>query len=267
VISIVGEVAGAEPLSEWFTTRRLFGERVVVTRPLAQADDLRARLSELGAEVLVQPAIEICPVADWGSVDAALARLPEFDWLVFSSANGVRYLLDRLLERDDVRRLAGVKLAAIGPATAEELGRYHLRVELIPDEFRAEGLAAALAEKVAGRRVLLARASRGRELLAEELVKAGATVEQVVVYESRDVATPDPAVVAALTGGDRPWVTVTSSAIARSLAALFGQDLHRARLASISPVTSQTLRELGYTIAAEATVYTTTGLVDAILAG
>jgi uroporphyrinogen III methyltransferase/synthase len=267
VISIVGEVAGAEPLSEWFTARQLFGERVIVTRPLGQAEDLRARLADLGADVLVQPAIEIGPVADWGAVDAALARLSEFDWLVFSSANGVRYLLDRLLERDDVRRLAGVKLAAIGPATADELARYHLHAELIPGEFRAEGLAAALAERVAGRRVLLARASRGRELLAEELAKAGATVEQVVVYESRDVAAPDPAVVAALSRRDRPWMTVTSSAIARSLARLFGQDLHHARLASISPVTSQTLRELGYTVAAEAAVYTTTGLVDAILAG
>jgi uroporphyrinogen III methyltransferase/synthase len=267
VISIVGDVAGAGPLSEWFTARPLFGKRVIVTRPIAQADDLRARLSELGADVLVQPAIEIHAVTDWGPVDAAIARLSEIDWLVFSSANGVRYLLDRLLDRDDVRRLAGVKLAAIGPATAEELARYRLRAELVPDEYRAEGLATALADKVAGRRVLLARASRGRELLAEELAKAGASVEQVVVYESRDVQTPDPAVAAALAGGDRPWITVTSSAIARSLAALFGQDLHRARLASISPVTSQTLRELGFEVAAEATVYTTAGLVDAILAG
>ncbi|HVU87894.1 MAG TPA: uroporphyrinogen-III C-methyltransferase [Pirellulales bacterium] len=267
VITIVGDVAGTEPLSDWFTARPLFGERAIVTRPRAQADDLCARLSELGADVLVQPAIEIRPLTNWGTVDAALARLSEFDWLVFSSANGVRYLLDRLLERDDARRLAGVKLAAIGPATAEELARYRLRAELVPGEYRAEGLAAALAEKVAGRRVLLARASRGRELLAEELRQAGATVEQVVVYESRDVTTADPAVAAALGTGSRPWVTVTSSAIARSLAALFGQNLHRARLASISPVTSQTLRELGYQVAAEAAVYTTSGLVDAILAG
>ena len=116
--------------------------------------------------------------------------------------------------------------------------------------------------------MLLARASRGREVLAEELRTAGATVEQVVVYESRDVAHARPH------RGRGPdlrgaiaWVTVTSSAIARSLAAMFGPNLKQARLASISPVTSETLRELGYEMAAEATEYTTDGLIDAILSG
>ncbi len=267
MITIVGDVAGAEPLAQWFTDRPLFGQRIVVTRPREQADDLCARLAELGADVLLQPAIEIGPVADPRPIDAVLDRLGEFQWLVFSSANGVRSLLDRLLERDDVRRLAGVRLAAIGPATADELRRYALRAELVPEEFRAEGLAAALKGRVRGERVLLARASRGRELLADELRAAGALVEQVVVYESRDVSGPDPAVAEALAAGRVTWVTVTSSAIARSLAALFGPQLKRARLASISPVTSETLRQAGYDVAAEAAEYTTAGLIAAILAG
>jgi len=267
VISVVGEVVASAPLTDWFMSRPLFGQRVIVTRPVDQAESLCARLAELGADVLVQPAIEIAPPADWTAVDAALARIREFQWLVFSSANGVRYLLDRLLERGDVRQLAGVRLAAIGPATAAELSRYHLRAELVPGEYRAEELAAALAQRAAGQRVLLARASRGREVLAEQLRAAGATVEQVVVYESRDVARVDPAVATALASGSPLWVTVTSSAIARSLAALFGPALKHARLVSISPITTQTLRELGYEVAAEARQYTTDGVIEAILHG
>ena len=267
VITIVGTAAAAEPVAEWFTARPLFGVRIVVTRPADQSDSLRSRLEELGAEVLVQPAIEIRPPADWTAVDEAIARLAEYRWLVFSSANGVRFLLDRLLEAADVRRLGGIRLAAIGPATAAELARYALRADLVPDEFRAEGLAAALAKEVPGQRVLLARASRGREVLAEQLRACGATVDQVTVYESRDVAEADADVAEALGAGTVDWVTVTSSAIARSLAAMFGPTLHRAKLASISPLTSQTLRELGYQVAAEATGYTSDGLVESILAG
>jgi uroporphyrinogen III methyltransferase/synthase len=216
---------------------------------------------------LWQPAIEIGPPDDWTSVDAALGRLEGFHWLVFSSANGVRYLLDRLLaDGADLRRLADIQLAAIGPGTAEELARYHLKADLVPDEFRAESLAAALVPNARGLRFLLARASRGREILAEELTVAGGIVEQVVVYTSRDVERADPEITAALTAGRIDWVTVTSSAIARSLVKLFGDDLRNSKLVSISPVTSATLRELGHEPAAEAREYTMGGMVDAILA-
>ena len=161
-----------------------------------------------------------------------------------------------------------MKLAAIGPATAEELRRYHLEADLVPGEYRAE----ALAEELAGRcgsgkpRFLLARASRGREVLAERLTAAGGQVEQVVVYSSTDVERSEEDVAAAMSAGRIDWVTVTSSAIARSLVALFGEQLRNAKLASISPVTSETLRQLGYEPAAEAREYTTEGLVAAILA-
>lgn len=266
-IAIVGAVAGLEPVADWFTNRALFGQRIVITRPAHQNDALRTQLSELGAEVLVQPAIEIAPPPDLAPLDAALARLADYEWLVFSSANGVRFLLDRLLAMADVRRLGQTRLAAIGPATAEELARYSLRADLVPGEYRAEGLAAELTAHVAGKKVLLARASRGREVLAEQLRAAGATVEQVVVYESRDTSRPHAEVAAALAGNRIDWVTVTSSAIARSLARLFGPDLRRAKLASISPITSGTLRELGYEVAAEAREYTTAGLIAAILRG
>lgn len=266
VVIVVGDVVRAAPVTNWFTSRRLFGARVLVTRPAGQTAALREPLEELGAEVIEQPAIEIADPDDWGPVDAALARLDQFDWLVFSSANGVRATLDRLCSDErDLRGLGRIRLAAIGPGTAEELSRYHLHPDILPEEFRAESLAESLAAQAAGRRFLLARASRGREILAEQLRAAGGRVEQIVVYGSRDVPAAAPEVTARLVRGGIDWVTVTSSAIARSLARLFGEDLRKAKLVSISPITSATLRECGYEPAAEAVEYTMPGVVQAIL--
>jgi uroporphyrinogen III methyltransferase/synthase len=264
---IVGQVAAAATVHDWFSERPLFGRRVLVTRAAHQAPELVKMLSERGAGVINQPAIEIGPPDDWGPVDAALNRLDQFDWLVFSSANGVRSFLDRLLTGRDLRALGSIKLAAIGPGSAEELARYHLRADIVPEEYRAESLAGALVgEASAGRRFLLVRASRGREVLAEQLRAAGGQVEQVVVYTNRDVATADPQVAELLSAGKIDWITVTSSAIARSLVKLFGDELRRARLVSISPITTATLAELGHNVAAEAQQYTMAGVVAALLA-
>jgi uroporphyrinogen III methyltransferase/synthase len=266
-IVVIGEVTAPAAVHDWFSSRLLFGQRVLITRAVEQAEALASRLSELGAACLLQPAIEIGMVANWAPVDAALARLDEFHWLVFSSANGVRFLLDRLLACGaDLRRLAGIQLAVIGPGTAEEFARYHLKADLQPDEYRAESLAAALAGQARGQRFLLARASRGREVLAEELVAAGGIVEQVVVYSSRDIEQADEGIAAALSAGQIDWITVTSSAIARSLVRMFGDNLRKSKLASISPLTSEVLRQLGHEPAAEARDYTMDGLVQAIVA-
>jgi uroporphyrinogen III methyltransferase/synthase len=202
-------------------------------------------------------------------VDAAIARLGEFDWLVFSSANGVEYFLGRTLATGrDLRALGAIRIAAIGPATAEALRAFHLNADLTPDEFRAEALAEALIDWARSRavapRVLLIRASRGREVLAETLSGSGCAVEQVVAYRSVDIEAPDPEIASLIKQGQIDWITVTSSAIARSLVRLFGDDLHRAKLASISPITSATLRELGHEAAAEAREYTMEGIVIAI---
>jgi uroporphyrinogen III methyltransferase/synthase len=265
---IVGPVAALAPARSWFEERPLFGATVLVTRSVEQAPKLAAALGDLGADVLFQPAIEIGPPADWSHVDRAVERIADYDWLVFSSANGVRALMERLLATHDLRALGAIKLAAIGPGTAEELDRYHLRADQVPDEFRAEALAAALGEEAAaGRRFLLVRANRGREVLAETLRTAGGDVDQIVVYESRDIRRPHADIAARLAAGKIDWITVSSSAIARSLANLFGEDLRRSRLASISPLTSAVLVELGFTPAVEAQNYTMKGLVAAIAAG
>jgi uroporphyrinogen III methyltransferase/synthase len=263
---VVGDVVHRAPELSWFASRPLFGARVLVTGSWGTSERLRDQLATLGADVITRPVIQITDPPDWGAVDAALERLDQYDWLVFASGNGVDYLLRRLFDQGgDVRRLAQLKLAAVGSGTAERLSRYHLRADLVPDEFRAEALAEALIREAKGQRFLLARASRGRQVLAEELAGAGAHVDQVVVYGSVDIEEPNPEVAQALSSGEINWITVTSSATARSLVRLYGEALRNARLATISPLTSGALRDLGFEPAAEASPHTMDGLVEAIL--
>lgn len=270
ILCIVGEVAAAKEQAAWFTQRPLFGRTILITRPAAQAAALVERLQELGAHCMIQPTIEITPPHDWSHVDRMLTRLADFSWLIFSSANGVRYFMERLMQTGrDARAFGPARIGAIGPATAEALGAWHLRADLVPAEYRAESLADAIIDdangRLQGQKCLLLRASRGREVLAEMLSAAGAEVEQITVYESRDLAQADPEIAAALAAGRVDWITVTSSAIARSMANLFGQQLKGIKLVSLSPITSATLTELGFTHAAEAVEYTMAGLVAAIL--
>lgn len=241
--------------------------RILVTRPEDQAQALVGPLRHHGAVVAFQPAITIGPPVDWGEVDTTCRRLASFDWVVFSSVNGVRYFLDRLQLIDgNVRRLAGHRLAAIGPATAGALADHGLAATVLPTSYRAEALAEELARSAAGSRFLLIRASRGREVLAQRLAAAGGVVEQVVAYSSEDTRQPRPDIAEALAAGRIDWITVTSSAIARSLVAMFGPLLRESRLASISPITSKVLAELGYPAAAEAVEYTMAGVVESIVA-
>jgi uroporphyrinogen III methyltransferase/synthase len=266
VVFLVGPAAAQSDWA-WFERRPLFGRRILVTRPADQADELAKPLAELGADVVTQPILEIRPLPPEDAIPFSENELRQFDWLVFSSRNGVRCFFDALAGRGwDVRAVGHAKLAAIGPGTADALARYHLRADLVPATYQAEGLAESLAGLAAGRKFLLLRASRGREVLAEALTAAGGQVTQQVVYESRDVPAADPDIAAQLQAGQIHWVTVTSSAIARGLARLFGEDLRRTRLVSISPVTSATLVELGFAPAAEADRATMGGVIDAILA-
>lgn len=266
-VMIVGDIALERRIANWFNSRPLFGRTVLVTRPRHQVDELSKPLRDLGAEVLMQPAIEIAEPQDWAPVDAVIGRLADFDWLVFSSSNGAAYFFRRLFDVGlDIRSLGNLRLAAIGPATVETLTQYHLKADVQPkDHYRAESLAEALRPHVRGKRVLLARASRGRDVLAEMLQAAGAVVEQAVVYESRDVVAPDDEIAQGLAAGRVDWTTVTSSAIARSLVQLFGQTLHKTRLVAISPLTAETLTNLGFPPVAEAQTYTSSGIVEAIL--
>ncbi|MCS7238780.1 MAG: uroporphyrinogen-III synthase [Thermoguttaceae bacterium] len=269
-VVVIGQCVDRMPSRSWFENRPLFGRRILVTRPEEEGDQLVALLAELGAEVLSCPAIKISEPPDWTPVDQAIEELDGYDWIVFTSVNGVRYFLGRLRQKGrDGRSFGKVRIAAIGPGTARELERHFLRADLVPSQYRSEVLGQELAGVLARLpnrpRVLLVRASRGRPVLAEILSSSGAVVHQIAVYTSEDVTHPDPHVVQAFEAQRIHWVTITSSSIARSVVRMFGEKLRTAKLASISPVTSGTLRELGFEPTAEARQYTIPGLVAAIL--
>ncbi|MGE5192718.1 MAG: uroporphyrinogen-III C-methyltransferase, partial [Deltaproteobacteria bacterium] len=192
---IIGECVRQRETIAWFEKKPLFGKRILVARPAAQAATVVSRLLELGAQPILAPTIDVEPPADWAQVDRALARIHEFDWIVFTSVNGANFLLNRLWETcGDLRRLGAAKIAAIGEGTAQALAEFHLRADLVPETFRAEALAEALKPHVAGKRVLWARASRGRDVLPSELCAAGADLEELIVYRNIDVAALDPGV-------------------------------------------------------------------------
>jgi len=262
---VVGNVVDHAPTVSWFESRPLFGVTVLVPGSTHTSRKLRDSLSDLGAQVLLAPAIEIIEPDDWAQADAALQHLGDFDWLVFSSANGVDFFLRHLFDiGKDTRWLSSVQIAAIGQGTADRLADYHLNADLVPETFTADALADALSQQAYGKRFLLARASRGREVLAERLQAAGGEVTQVVVYGSVDVSDPDATAASALESGVVDWTTVASSATAKSLHRLYGDLLNKTRLASISPLTSEAIRALGYEPAAEASEHSMQGLADVI---
>ena len=259
-VFVVGTVVDRTPQLSWFEARPLFNTRVLVAGSPSSAQGLRDRLAALGADVITQPAVRITAPKDWAPADAALDRIDEYDWLVFTSGNGVDSLVERLFDRgQDVRRLGRVKLAA------ERLTRYHIRPDLVPERFVAEALARTLVHDTGSRRFLLAGAGRGRPVLADALEGLGARVDLVAVYDTVDVDEPDPDVAAELAAGEIDWIALTSAVTAESLVRLYGDAVGQARLASISPMTSRALRELGYEPAVEASPHTATALVDAIL--
>jgi uroporphyrinogen III methyltransferase/synthase len=268
----IGAVVGLRQHLKWFEERPLFGQRILVTRPRHQAGDLVHRLIDLGAVPQVLPAVAILPPADWGPVDRAITQLESYAWLVFTSANGVHAFLGRLRQQGrDLRALGPVRLAAIGPRTADALRQYHLEPDLVPARFQSEDLAAALKDKVLPEeKVLLARADRGRELLREELARV-CVVEQLAVYSQVDSIDPASRVLDNLRRGEIDYITLTSSNIARSLIEQLDVPC-RARLesgavglVSISPVTSGDIRRLGLPVAAEASEATAEGVVEALI--
>jgi len=265
-VFVVGEVVKRAPERSWFAARPLFGTRVLVPSAPGTSRKLRDRLAGLGAEVIVQPVIRITTPPEWAPLDAALEAVDRYDWVVFTSANGVDAFMERLLGSGaDARRLHRARVAAVGSGTAEELASYRLKADRVAEMFVAESLAGSLLEEAAGTRFLLVQGSRAGKTLSATLRAAGAEVDEVVAYGNEDVAEPDPKTAAALALGEIDWITATSASVVRSLARLYGDSLMSARFASIGPVTSAALRELGREPDLEAAPHTSAGLVDAIL--
>jgi uroporphyrinogen III methyltransferase/synthase len=270
-IAVVGEVVRLREALNWFERKPLFGRRIVVTRPRPQAAEFAELLEAWGAEVVPFPTIETAPPSSLAPLDHALGRAHTFDWVVFTSANGVRVFFDRLQAVGaDVRDWHHARFAAIGPQTASAVRAYGVRVETVADEFRAEGVVAALAQAgVSGKRILLPRAAGAREVLPQHLRELGATVEEVITYTTVLPRAHAEEIRALLLRGAVDLVTFTSSSTVHNFVAAFGDQvgtvLAHAEVGCIGPVTADTARSYGMQVAIQPVSYTIRAFVDAIV--
>ena len=250
----------------------LSGRRIVVTRSRAQAHRLSALLEADGAEVIEVPAIRIVPPDDYGPVDRAIERLAEYRWAVFTSQNAVTEFVDRLRVRGgDIALLGRLRIASIGPATAEALRMHGLHPSVAPARFVAEALLEAFGERaheVRGTRMLLPRAAAARAVLPDGLRALGAVVDVVPVYRVEPELAQDPGAWTRLLHGTIDAVTFTSPSTVRHFVELAGAEGSRvlgdAIIACIGPVTAAAAQECGLSVGLIATVYTIPGLVDAL---
>ncbi len=264
---IVGDVVQLRAKLDWFEKLPLFGQTVVVTRGREQAASLADPLRHLGAEVVELPAIEIRPPRDgWAALDAAIARIRQYDWLIFTSANGVRFFLERLRASAVDTRAIRARICAIGPATADAVTAAQLKVDVMAEEYVAEGVLKALEDvPLLATWVLIPRAAVARDTLPKELSSRGAKSDVVEAYRTEP---PEGLAerAAALLARKPDWITYTSTSTVEHMVAAAGVEAIRGvRAASIGPITSAALRRHGIEPAAETTVYTAAGLVDAIL--
>ena len=268
---LIGPVIDLRAASSWFEQKPLFGRRVLVTRPRDQVEGMVRKLERLGAVPLVLPTVEIRPPDDFGPLDDALVRLRDghFDWLIFSSAHGVHGLVKRLEANGrDLRDLGRVRVATIGPKTADALREYRINPDLVPvSSVRSEGFVESLTPHVRGQRLLLARAEQGREKLRTGLA-AIAHVEQVNVYTQVNVLDPASAPMDALRRGEVSFVPLSSANIARSLlaamdATILGRiERGETQLIAISPETAAVAEAQGVRVAGTATTHTGDGLIE-----
>lgn len=241
----------------------LKGKRILVTRPRAQAIELCDRLRALGAEPILFPMIEIAPMDDYAALDRAISLISQYRWIIFTSVNGVSAFWDRLTTAGaDELVFNGVKVAAIGPATAQSLSKRGVRASFIPEEYVAERIVDGVGD-VKGDWILLPRAELAREALADELGQRGAVVHEIAAYRTLPVA-PDPHGLAELQRGV-DIITFTSSSTVRNFVALVGTETQEALIACIGPITAQTARDLGLRVDVVAERYTIEGLVEVLV--
>jgi uroporphyrinogen III methyltransferase/synthase len=274
-ILVVGRVVGFRDHLRWFDARPLFGKRVLVTRPRDQAAEMVDRLTVLGAEAIEAPMIRIVPPHDPDPLLRAAANASGFDWIVFTSANAVESFMTAFLDGSrDIRSLKGPGLCTVGSGTAERLARYGIKVDLIPEEFRAEAVVAAMTRdgSISGASVLIPRADIGRDAIIEGLRSAGAIITDVVAYRTvLEDAQQDggPDIYRMLLDGRIDVVTFTSPSAVRNFSQIYGAEqaidlLKNTVVAAIGPVTADAAAQLGLEVTVQPIVSTIPALVEAI---
>lgn len=269
-IVVIGDTVNLRKIINWYESKPLFGKKVLVTRAREQAKPIVSALEERGAEVIEFPVIEIFPPKSWKTLDDAIANLRNYDWIVFTSANGVTKFFERLLRSGkDLRTLGDIRVAAIGEVTAGEIGKRGIGVDLIPDEFRAEGLIERLRKKnIKGKRILIPRALKARDILPEALRKMGASVDVVPAYETRRPGEKKAGKIKKMLAGEKiDAITFTSSSTVSNFLAIFPEFKSFSKypvIACIGPVTAKSLKEAGYKARIVAREYTIDKLVQDI---
>ncbi|MBW2192355.1 MAG: uroporphyrinogen-III C-methyltransferase [Deltaproteobacteria bacterium] len=271
-IIVVGHVVSLREKLQWFETLPLMGKKIVVTRAREQASDLVERLSDLGASCLECPTIKVVPPDDVNPLDTAIDNVSGYDWLIFTSVNGVNFFFSRLFAKDlDVRALRGLRTAVIGPATEKRLFDFGLKSDIVPESYRAESVVEAFrSENVTGKRVLLPRAEEARAVLPEELTKMGARVDEITAYRTEAVHENRELLLSELEKGAVDIVTFTSSSTVTNFKALLPADsfknlMRNVIVASIGPITAETAEKVGFEVHIIAESFTIPGLCQAIL--
>lgn len=270
-ITIVGDVVSLHNKLRWFDNRPLSGREIIVTRAADQAGEFSTMLSEKGALVHECPTIELVEADDWHDLDEAISQLSAFDWLILTSVNAVQFFFQRLshLEHDS-RALSSCRICAVGPKTAASLKSYGIVPDLIPGDYKAEGVVAEFSRiDLTDKRILFPHADRARDLIPLELTKLGADVLTPIAYRNVMPERLNPETIFALEKRSVDCITFTSSSTVRNLAAMLGDDrlvdmLKGVTVASIGPITTKTCHELGLKVDIEPTRYTLEALVTAL---
>ena len=270
-VIVVGDVVNLRGHLNWFESRPLFGKRILVTRPEDQATGFIMALSGLGAECLLFPTIEIIPPESWGELDRAIEGLSRYDWILFTSVNGVAYFFARLdVAKKDTRHLNGIKIGAIGPKTAAALMDRGINPDLIPDTYRAEEMVEALkGYPLNGKRVLLPRPAIARDLIPKSLKSLGALVDEVEAYQTVQPEYSQDQLDRLFKKGKIDMITFTSpSGVTNVLALLEGkpiyEEISKVGVACIGPVTAQRAKEVGLKVVVAPDEYTAEALARAI---
>jgi uroporphyrinogen III methyltransferase / synthase len=273
-IIVVGDVVRLRDELNWFEKRPLFGRRILVTRAREQASRFMAGLNELGAECIEFPTIEIRPPHSWKSMDGSIKNLEHYHWLIFTSVNGVDYFFRRIFDLGkDIRCLGSIKVAAIGPKTATAIQAMGINPDLVPDEYRAEGVIEAFRGKdLKGINILIPRAAEAREILPDELMKMGANVDLVEAYRTVMPDTGTEELGSMLSSGMIDMATFTSSSTVTNFVSMFKgreedlkQWMQNVAVACIGPITAKTAEEKGFNVSLSPREYTIEALTEGIV--
>jgi uroporphyrinogen III methyltransferase/synthase len=271
-LTVIGDVVKLRGKLNWFEKRPLFGKRIVVTRTRDQASKLSHELLERGAEVLEIPTIKIVPPTELQDLADVLLELNSYDWIIFTSPNGVKTFFEYFFKAfEDMRDIGGVRIAAVGPATAAKLKELHLKVDLMPDEYVASKIAKEFEkyESVENLRILILRAEVANQELPKQLEEMGAIIDDIACYKTVPETEDLTGAVERLNEGGADWVTFTSASTVENFHARFNlpqvlKKYPKLQLASIGPETSKALATLGLKPTVEAKEHTIDGLVRAV---